>query len=72
MTSFGYFKHKQKALEVAWQLFETQNSFWVKVNLDPRVKWKGLDKINVHRVYNLHLFYDNVGSHVCGSWSITK
>jgi hypothetical protein len=56
MTSFGYPKHKQKALEFAWQHFGTQNSFWIKVTIDPIIKWKGLDKINVHRLYNLHFF----------------
>jgi len=36
--------------------FGTQNSFWIKVKLDPMVKWKGLDKINVRKIYNIHIF----------------
>jgi hypothetical protein len=46
MASIGYPKHKQKKLEFAWQHFETQNSFWFKFNLDPMIRWRGLDKIN--------------------------
>jgi hypothetical protein len=53
MVFFSYPKRKQKALKFAWQHFGTQSSPWVKINLDPMVKWRGLDKINVHIVYNL-------------------
>jgi hypothetical protein len=53
MISFDYLKHKQKNLEFAWQHFEIQNSFWIKINFDTMVRWKGLDKINVHEIYNL-------------------
>jgi len=52
MTSSSYLKHQQKTLEFAWQHFGTQNSFWVKINLDPTIKWRESDKINVHRIYN--------------------
>jgi hypothetical protein len=48
MASCDYSKHKKK---FAWQHFGIQSSFWIKINLDPKIKWKGLDKINVHRVY---------------------
>jgi hypothetical protein len=50
MASFGSPKHKQKSLEFAQQDVGTQSSFWVKINLDPTVKWEGLNKINVHKV----------------------
>jgi hypothetical protein len=53
MVSFGYPKHKKK---IAWQHFETQSSFWIKINLDPIVRWKRLDKFNVHIIYNLEFF----------------
>ncbi len=53
MVSFGYSKHKQKTKKITWQSFGTQCSFWVKIILDPMVRWKGLDKINVHTIYNL-------------------
>jgi hypothetical protein len=56
MTSFGYHKHKQKTLEFARQNFGVQSSLWVKINLGPMVRWRGLDKINVHKVYNLCCF----------------
>jgi hypothetical protein len=50
---FGYFERKQKTLKFTWQHFGTQNLFWLKINLDPTIRWRGLDKINVHIVYNL-------------------
>jgi hypothetical protein len=59
MTSFGYVKHKQKALKFTWQHFEIKISFLIKVNLDPIGRWKGLDKINVQRVYYLRFFKDH-------------
>jgi hypothetical protein len=59
MASFGYpAKHKQKTLEFAWQCFGTQFSLWVKINCDPMVRWRGLDKINVLWKYiNYNFFY---------------
>jgi len=51
MVSFIYHKHKQKTL--AWQPFGTQSLFWIKINFDLTVRWRGLDKINVHTIYNL-------------------
>jgi hypothetical protein len=33
--------------------------------------WKELDKINVHRTYNLH-FFDGYKASCLGSWNITK
>jgi hypothetical protein len=53
MVFFGYPKHKQKTKKFAWQHFGIQSLFWMKINLDLRVRWRGLDKINVHIVYNL-------------------
>jgi hypothetical protein len=41
MTSFGSPQHKLIFLEFAQQHF------------DPIIWWGGLDKINVHKVYNL-------------------
>jgi hypothetical protein len=62
MTSFNYPKHKQKTLEFAWQHFGIQSSFWIKINFDSMVRWKGLDKINVHKIYNLLFFNDHKAS----------
>jgi hypothetical protein len=53
MASFGYAKHNLKTLELAQQHFWIQSSFWIKYYFDPMVRWKGLNKINVHIVYNL-------------------
>jgi hypothetical protein len=53
MTSFGYREHKQKTLQFAWQHFGIQSSFWIKINFDSIVRWKDLDKNNVHKIYNL-------------------
>jgi hypothetical protein len=53
MASFGYLKLKQKNLEFSWQHFRIQSSLWVKINLDRIVRWKGLEKIDAHTVYNL-------------------
>jgi hypothetical protein len=71
MVFFNYFKHKQKNLKFAWQHFGTQSLFWVKINLDPIVRLKGLDKSNVHTIYSYN-FSTGLGLHVCGSWNITK
>jgi hypothetical protein len=56
MVFFGYPKHKQKTKKIAWQHFGIQSSLWIKINLDPMVKWRGLDNINVHTIYNLQIF----------------
>jgi len=53
MVSFDYFKHKQKKLKFSWQPFGTQGLLWVKMNFDPTIRWRGLDKINAHIIYNL-------------------
>jgi hypothetical protein len=53
MASVGYPKHKWKTLEFAQKHFWIQSLFWVKINFDLMVRWGRLDKINVHRVYNL-------------------
>jgi hypothetical protein len=45
----------KKTLEFA-QHFGIQSSFWVRINVDPMVRWKGLNKINVHKIYNLQCF----------------
>jgi len=36
--------------------------FKIKINFDPMVKWRGLDKINVHIVYNLQFFNSHKAS----------
>jgi hypothetical protein len=57
MAFIGKPKHKKKKkLECTWQHFGVQNSFWMKVKLDSMVRWRKLDKINVHKVYNIHVF----------------
>jgi hypothetical protein len=43
----------------------------LKVHFDPMIRWKRLDKINVHRIYNLQ-FFNRHKAHVYGSWNITK
>jgi hypothetical protein len=55
MTFFGNLNIRKIILECTWQHFGTQSSFWIKVKLDPMVRWRELDKINVHKVYNVHL-----------------
>jgi hypothetical protein len=52
MASFGNPKHKKKNFRMCITTFETQHSFWIKDKFDLMVRWKGLDKINVHKVYN--------------------
>jgi len=41
---------KKKPLESTWQQFGTQSSLWIKINLDPMVRWRWLDKINVYKI----------------------
>jgi hypothetical protein len=41
------------SLEFTQHHFGTQSSLSIKINLDPMVRWRGLNKINVHTVYNL-------------------
>jgi hypothetical protein len=48
---FGYFKYKKTTLKCEWQHFEIQNSFWIKINLVPIVRWRRLYKIIVYIVY---------------------
>jgi hypothetical protein len=43
-------------LECAQQHFGTQSSFWIKVMFYLMFKFKELDKINVHKVYDVHFF----------------
>jgi len=71
IISFGYLKHMQRKLKFAWQRIGTQSSFWIKNDIDPIVRWRGLDKINVHTLCNLHFSNDH-RPHVCGSWNITE
>ncbi len=47
---------RNKTLKCAWQHFGIQSSLWINVKLDPMVKWRELRKINVHKIYNVHLF----------------
>jgi hypothetical protein len=53
MVLFSYYKHKQNKFKFAWQHFGIQSLLWVKTNLDPMVRWRRLNKINVHTIYNL-------------------
>jgi hypothetical protein len=41
------------------------------MNLDSTIRWRRLDKINVHIIYNLH-FLTAIVPHVCDSWNINK
>ncbi len=56
---------RKRTLECTWEHFETQSSFWIKVELDLMVRWRKLDKINVHKVYNVHLFNGHRASCLC-------
>ncbi len=67
MAFFGYFKHEQFFLKFTWQHYGTQCSLWVLINFDPTIKWKILDKINVHRVYITYNVFTTLRLHVCGS-----
>jgi hypothetical protein len=62
MIFFSYHKQKQKIKKIAWQHFATQSSFWVKINLDPMVRWRELNKVNVHIVYNLQFLNNHRAS----------
>ncbi len=64
MTSFDYLNINKKIKNKKWRdkILKLKGSFWVKINLDPMVRWRGLDKINVHRVYNLHFLYGHMVS----------
>jgi hypothetical protein len=66
MISFGYRKHKQKKLTFTWQPFGTQILLWVKIYLDPTIRWRKLNKINVHK-YIIYSFSTTIGPHVRGS-----
>jgi hypothetical protein len=35
------------------------------------VRWKGLNKINVHIIYNIYIFNGH-RVHVCDSWNMIK
>jgi hypothetical protein len=51
-------------------------TFWnskstLSQNLDPMVRWRGSDKIDVPIIYNLQ-FFMAIKPHVYSSWNITK
>jgi len=50
MTSFGYPNNKQKKIEL--------KVHFALILIYPMIQWKKLDKMNVHKIYNLH-FFDN-------------
>jgi hypothetical protein len=52
LKSWWHPKRKQKTLKFAKQYFKTQSSFWVKINFDSTTKWRALNRINIHSVYN--------------------
>ncbi len=51
--SFAILNINKKNSKFAWQYFGTQHLLWVKISFDPTFRWRGLDKINVHTIYNL-------------------
>jgi hypothetical protein len=56
MVFFGYPKHKQKNFKICMTTF-WNSKFTLNQNyFDPTSRWRGLDKINVHAVYNLQFF----------------
>jgi hypothetical protein len=66
MAFFENPKHKKIALECAWQDFGTQSSFWIKVKLDPMVRWRDLDKSMCIKDI-MYIFSTAIRLHVCGS-----
>jgi hypothetical protein len=65
MTSFDYCKHKQTLKKIH------DNILKFKINFDPIVKWRGLDKI-LYVKYITYNFSMTIGLHVCASWNINK
>jgi hypothetical protein len=72
MTSFGYFKQKQKAFK---NLHDNILDF--KVHFESKlilIQW--LDEngwMNLMYIeYIIYQFFTTIGPHVCGSWNITK
>jgi hypothetical protein len=53
MASLANLNTNKKNFKFIQQHFGTQISLWVEINLDPTVKWEGLNKINVHTIFNL-------------------
>jgi hypothetical protein len=65
MTFFGN-PTQAKYFRIDITTIWNSSSLLVKINLDSTIRQKGLDKINVRRVYNLH-FFKTIGPHVCDS-----
>jgi len=61
----------QRKLKFAWQRIGIQSSFWIKNDIDPIVRWRGLDKL-MYTHYIIYIFPMAIGPHVCGSWNITE
>jgi hypothetical protein len=59
MTSFGYSKHKQT-------IIFHDNVLELKINFDPIIRWRGLDKINGHK-YIIYTLSMTIGLHVYAS-----
>jgi hypothetical protein len=53
MTSFGYPNQKQKNFRICMTTFRNSKFNLNQNNFDPTIKLRTLDKINVHRMYNL-------------------
>jgi hypothetical protein len=47
----GILNSSEKLLKCAWQLFVTQISFKIEINLDPTIGLRGLGTFNVHIIY---------------------
>jgi dynactin complex subunit len=71
MASFGYCKHKLKNFKICTTTFLNSKFILSQINFDSIVRWGGLDKINVHRIYNLQ-FSTAIGLHVYDSWNTIK
>jgi hypothetical protein len=71
MTSFGWFKHKQKSLEFAQQHLELKIHFESKLIL---IQW--LDEEDwmksMYTQYITNIFSMATRPHVCDLWNITK
>jgi hypothetical protein len=71
MTSFGWFKHKQKSLEFAQQHLELKIHFESKLILIQCLDEEDWIK-SMYTQYITNIFSMATRSHVCDLWNITK
>jgi hypothetical protein len=69
--SLAIINTRKKPLKLAWQHFWNSSSFWVKINLDPMIRWSEWIKL-IYIQYIIYNFSTAIRAHVCDSWNITK